>query len=140
TPNRERNSASVHCVHGFQLFNLDASDSVTVHFFNRVTVTFILESFLDSRNLLQLGEHEASQCLEAGVARKRELVLRFQITDVSRPLEYDRNLSISYGLLCGSSVVFVLDFTDYLLQYVFNRHHAGSGTELVHDHGHVTTP
>ena len=91
---------------------------------NGIAVAFILEAFALPGNSLQAGEDEACQCFEAGVARQRKLILRFQIADADPAFEDHRHFPFHQNLLGGSDIEFVLDFAHDLLQNILDENYA----------------
>src|ERR1700679_2010011 len=104
-----------------------------VHFHYCETVTIGFETFPTAGNEAEAREHESADRLIGGIFGKHDVVTRGELADFDGGVE--DHAAVGQGERALDDVEFIVNFTDHLLEDVFERGQAENAAEFVNDHG-----
>src|SRR5580698_9613233 len=104
-----------------------------IHLHYRETITIGFETFAATGNEAEASEHETADRLVGRIFRKHDVVTRGQLADFNGGVE--DHAAVGKGERALDDVEFIVNFTDHLLEDVFERGQAQDAAEFVNDHG-----
>src|SRR5277367_4466246 len=116
-----------------QRFYFQARDAAVVHFHHGEAVAIGFETFSAAGNESEASEHKAADGFVRGILGKDDVVTRGELADFYGGVE--DHASVGESERAFDYVEFVVNFTDHLLEDVFERGEAENAAEFVHDHG-----
>ena len=104
------------------------------HLGDGVAAAFVVEGFADGGDVAEVGEEEAGEGFDAGLAREGPVELGAEVAEGGAAVEgHDAGCAEECGF--AGDVELVFELADDLLEGVFGGDDADGGAELVDDDG-----